>query len=85
LSGGFAFTIQAGKPKQAQPKDEATEPSKRRPHRGMSKAQIHKLYGDADDIRINSRGEVWFYFFNCGHYFIPHCCGKACTATFHFN
>ncbi|MEY2509453.1 MAG: hypothetical protein QOE26_216 [Verrucomicrobiota bacterium] len=85
LSGGFASAIHAGKPKQTQPKDEATEPSKRRPHRGMAKAEIHKWYGDADDIRVSSHGEIWFYFFNRGHYFIPYYFGKPRTATFTFN
>jgi hypothetical protein len=85
LSGGFASPVHAGKPKQTRPKDEATEPSKRRPHRGMTKAQIQKWYGDADDIRVSSRGEIWFYFFNRGHYFIPYYFGKPRTATFTFN
>lgn len=85
LSGGFIASLQAGKPKPTRPKDEATEPSKRRPHRGMTKAQVHKWYGDADDIRVSSRSEVWSYFFNRGHYFIPYYFGKPRTGTFTFN
>jgi hypothetical protein len=85
LSGGFIAEIDAGKPKQTKPKDEETEPSKRRPHRGMTKAEVHKWYGAADDIRVSSRGEIWFYFFNRGHYFIPYYFGKPRTATFTFN
>src|SRR5690242_3551200 len=64
---------------------EETEPSKIRPHRGMTTAQVRKLYGDPDDQRVTSHGETWFYFFNRGHYFIPYYFGKPRTATFHFN
>jgi outer membrane protein assembly factor BamE (lipoprotein component of BamABCDE complex) len=64
---------------------EETEPSKIRPHRGMTTAQVRKLYGDPDDQKVTSRGETWFYFFNRGHYFIPYYFGKPRTATFHFN
>jgi outer membrane protein assembly factor BamE (lipoprotein component of BamABCDE complex) len=65
--------------------DEESEPSKIRPHRGMTRGQVRKLYGDPDDQRVTSNGETWFYFFNRGHYFIPYYFGKARTATFHFN
>jgi outer membrane protein assembly factor BamE (lipoprotein component of BamABCDE complex) len=64
---------------------EPTEPSKIRPHRGMTKAQVRKIYGDPDNQQVTSRGETWFYFFNAGHYFIPYYFGKPRTATFHFN
>jgi outer membrane protein assembly factor BamE (lipoprotein component of BamABCDE complex) len=62
-----------------------TEPSKRRPHRGMTKTQVRKWYGEPNDIRVTSRGETWFYFFNRGHYFIPYYFGKPRTGTFLFN
>jgi outer membrane protein assembly factor BamE (lipoprotein component of BamABCDE complex) len=78
-------TVHAGKPKASKPKDEETEPSKRRPHRGMTKAQVRKTYGDPDNQQVTSRGETWFYFFNKGHYFIPYYFGKPRTSTFHFN
>lgn len=65
--------------------NEETEPSKIRPHRGMTKSQIRKLYGDPDNQRVTSSGETWSYFFNKGHYFIPYYFGKPRTGTFHFN
>lgn len=65
----------AGKTKSTKPKDEETEPSKRRPHRGMTKAQVRKWYGEPDDIRVTSGG----------HYFIPYYFGKPRTGAFHFN
>lgn len=78
-------TAYAGKPKSTKPKDEESEPSKRRPHHGMTKAQVRKWYGEPDDIRVTSRGETWSYFFNRGHYFIPYYFGKPRTGTFHFS
>ncbi len=83
--------IDAGSPKQKPkprpkaPAHEETEPSKVRPHRGMTTRQIRKLYGDPDNRQVTSRGETWFYFFNAGHYWIPYYFGKARTGTFHFN
>lgn len=65
--------------------DEETEPSKVRPHLGMTKRQIRKLYGDPDDTHVTANGETWFYFFNKGHYWIPYYYGKPRTGTFHFN
>jgi hypothetical protein len=62
-----------------------TKPFTRRPHRGMTKAQVHRWYGEADDIRVSSHGEIWSYFFNRGHYRIPYYFGKPRTATFTFN
>lgn len=64
---------------------EPSEPSKIRPHRGMTRLQVRKIYGDPDNQQVTSRGETWFYFFNAGHYFIPYYFGKPRTATFHFN
>jgi outer membrane protein assembly factor BamE (lipoprotein component of BamABCDE complex) len=65
--------------------NEETEPSKVRPHKGMTKAQVRKLYGDPDNQQVTSSGETWSYFFNRGHYFIPYYFGKPRTGTFHFN
>jgi outer membrane protein assembly factor BamE (lipoprotein component of BamABCDE complex) len=67
------------------PANEETEPSKVRPHRGMTRSQVRKLYGDPDNQQVTSRGETWFYFFNKGHYWIPYYFGKPRTSTFHFN
>ncbi len=79
-------TAHAGEPKpKPTPGHEESEPSKVRPHRGMSKAQVRKLYGNADNQQVTSRGETWFYFFNSGHYWIPYYFGKARTGTFHFS
>ena len=64
---------------------EETEPSKVRPHRGMTKAQVRRAYGDPDNMHVTSRGETWSYFFNRGHYFIPYYMGKPRTGTFNFN
>lgn len=78
----------AGNPKQKPkpaPGREQTEPSKIRPHRGMSKAQVRKLYGEPDNRHVSSRGETWSYFFNAGHYWIPYYFGKPRTGTFIFN
>ena len=56
-----------------------------RPHRGMTRAQVRKIYGDPDNQQVTSRGETWFYFFNKGHYWIPYYFGKPRTSTFHFD
>jgi outer membrane protein assembly factor BamE (lipoprotein component of BamABCDE complex) len=77
----------AGKPqpKPKAPAHQETEPSKVRPHRGMTKAQVRKLYGHPDNQQVTSRGETWSYFFNAGHYWIPYYFGKPRTGAFHFN
>ena len=62
-----------------------TEPSKVPPHRGMTEAQVRKIYGAPDRQQANPRGETWFYFFNAGHYWIPFYMGRPRTGTFHFN
>ena len=56
-------TVHAGKPKATPPNDEETEPSKRRSHHGMPKAQVHKWGDEPDDIHVTSRAETWSYFF----------------------
>jgi hypothetical protein len=82
LSGGFASGVRANKPKQTQPKDEATEPSKRRPHRGMTKRRSTNGMATRMTFASIQGGEVWFYFFNRGHYFIPYYFGQPRTGTF---
>lgn len=70
----------------AAPRTEDTvEPSEVPPHRGMSIAQVRKLYGDPDNVRGEPAGETWFYFFNRKNYFIPFYYAKPRTAVFHFN
>jgi hypothetical protein len=64
---------------------ELSEPSKIRPHRGIIRPQVRKLYGDPDNQQVASLGETWFYFFNPGRYFIPYYFGKSRRASFHFN
>lgn len=81
--------VNASTPKQkTRPKasaHEETEPSKVRPHRGMSKAQVRKLYGEPNNRHVTSHGETWSYFFNAGHYWIPYYFGKPRTGTFIFS
>ncbi|PYJ09695.1 MAG: hypothetical protein DMF06_09025 [Verrucomicrobia bacterium] len=79
------LTVNAGKPKPTKQTNEETEPSKRRPYRGMTKAKVRQWDGETNNIHVTSRGEIWFYLFNRGHYFIPYYFGKPRTASFHFN
>ena len=64
---------------------EETEPTQVPPHRGMTKAEVHKLYGDPDNIRAAANGEVWYYFFNKAMYYIPFYVSKPRTASFVFD
>ena len=62
------------------------EPIDKKPRLGMSTRQIKSMYGEADDIRHSSRGEVWDYWFNKGGMFIPYNFGyKPRHGTFTFN
>jgi outer membrane protein assembly factor BamE (lipoprotein component of BamABCDE complex) len=65
--------------------DTTVEPSEVPPHRGMSKAQVRKLYGDPDNVRADPAGETWFYFFNRKLYMIPFYYARPRTAMLRFN
>jgi outer membrane protein assembly factor BamE (lipoprotein component of BamABCDE complex) len=65
--------------------EDTVEPSETPPHRGMTRTQVRKLYGDPDNVRGEPAGETWFYFFNRMNYFIPFYYAKPRTAMFHFN
>ena len=63
-----------------------SEPSDKHPRVGMSENQIRDMYGDPDDVSHSSNGEVWHYWFNKGHAFIPYNFGyHARMGTFVFN
>lgn len=62
------------------------EPSGREPKLGMTRSQIREMYGEPKDISRSARGEVWQYWFNRGHMFIPYNFGyKPRMGTFTFN
>jgi outer membrane protein assembly factor BamE (lipoprotein component of BamABCDE complex) len=66
--------------------DDQTEPSEKHPRVGMTENQVREMYGDPDNVNHSSNGEVWQYWFNKGHAFIPYNFGyKARTGTFIFN
>jgi hypothetical protein len=69
----------------ATPDANTVEPSEVPPHRGMTEAQVRKLYGDPDNQRGDAQGVTWFYFFNRAYYFIPFYYAKPRTAWFRFN
>ncbi|GEM_PF-2944411 len=63
-----------------------SEPGEKHPRVGMSEHQIREMYGDPDEVTHSSGGEVWHYWFNKGHAFIPYNFGyHARTGTFIFN
>lgn len=62
------------------------EPTSRKPRIGMSKAQIEATYGEPRAKSHTSRGEVWTYWFNRGHAFIPYNFGyRPRMGTFTFG
>jgi outer membrane protein assembly factor BamE (lipoprotein component of BamABCDE complex) len=65
--------------------EDTVEPSQVPPRRGMSMAQVRKLYGEPDNQRGDPSGMTWYYFFNRAMYFIPFYYAKPRTAIFHFN
>jgi outer membrane protein assembly factor BamE (lipoprotein component of BamABCDE complex) len=65
---------------------EEIEPKEKAPKVGMSKSQVRSMYGDPDSISHSARGEIWHYWFNKGHAFIPYNFGyHARMGTFTFN
>ncbi len=66
--------------------DDQSEPSEKHPHVGMTEDQIRDMYGDPDNVSHTDQGEVWHYWFNKGHAFIPYNFGyKPRTGTFIFD
>jgi len=52
----------------------------------MTKAQISDMYGDPGSKIHTAKGEVWTYWFNRGHAFIPYNFGyKPRMGNFTFN
>ena len=63
-----------------------SEPVEKQPKIGMSEHQIRNMYGEPDSISHSGRGEVWNYWFNRGHAFIPYNFGySARTGVFIFD
>lgn len=72
--------------KKPKPEKEKTEPKDEKPRLGMTKAQVKAKYGEPKNINTTARGEVWVYWFNRGHAFIPYNFGyKPRTGTFTFD
>jgi outer membrane protein assembly factor BamE (lipoprotein component of BamABCDE complex) len=66
--------------------EEKSESRDTKPHLGMTRSQVRARYGDPDRVSQSGRGEVWHYWFNKGHAFIPYNYGyHARTADFVFN
>lgn len=66
--------------------DRESEPIEKTPRIGMSTRQIREMYGEPNSINHSGRGEVWSYWFNSGHAFIPYNFGyRARTGTFIFD
>ena len=62
------------------------EPIGREPRIGMTKGQVIEMYGEPSSRSHSARGEVWSYWFNRGHAFIPYNFGyTARTGTFIFG
>jgi outer membrane protein assembly factor BamE (lipoprotein component of BamABCDE complex) len=63
-----------------------SEAKDKQPKVGMTEAQIRDMYGEPDSINHSARGDVWHYWFNSGHAFIPYNFGySARTGDFIFD
>lgn len=52
----------------------------------MTQRQVREMYGDPMSVSQTGDGEVWTYWFNKGHAFIPYNFGyRARTGTFSFD
>jgi len=63
-----------------------SEAIEKHPRIGMSEARIRDMYGEPDSISHSGHGDVWNYWFNKGHAFIPYNFGyTARTGVFYFD
>jgi outer membrane protein assembly factor BamE (lipoprotein component of BamABCDE complex) len=63
-----------------------SDASSKKPRIGMTQRQVREIYGDPSNVSQTGDGEVWTYWFNKGHAFIPYNFGyRAKTGTFFFN
>ncbi len=63
-----------------------SEAIEKQPKIGMSEHRIREMYGEPDSINHSAHGNVWTYWFNRGHSFIPYNFGyRARTGVFMFD
>jgi len=63
-----------------------SDSSEKKPRIGMTQKQVRDIYGDPMSVSHTGDGEVWTYWFNKGHAFIPYNFGySAKTGTFTFD
>jgi len=63
-----------------------SDASEKKPRIGMTQNQVRRMYGDPTSVNHTSEGEVWSYWFNKGHAFIPYNFGyHARFGTFIFD
>jgi len=94
LASALAFTACSSQPATSSARkgsrsdsdSQDSDSSEKKPHIGMTQGQVRNMYGDPDNVSQTGDGEVWTYWFNKGHAFIPYNFGyRARTGTFFFD